>query len=180
MAEFLSSSWGITLAMLAGIVLFFAVGALLLRGEINGRKFFSIFALFFVVIIVVNVVMARFAVGTFPGLEVANSYVASQTFDDDRAQQESLGWTISADVVKDELHLYIRDAGGDPVEVKSLTGVFGRATTVRDDQTPEFRFDGQRYVAPVDARGGNWNLRMEAEALDGTPFKQRVVVLVEH
>lgn len=180
MPEFELSSWVMVAAMVGGALLMLGIGVLLGRGEITGKKFFAIFAMFFVVIIAVNIAMAFFAVGTFPGLETKNSYVASQQFDGNRAAQESLGWTVKADVKQDELHVTIVDATGSPVEVASISGVFGRATTVRDDQTPEFRFDGQRYVAKVNAPGGNWNLRMQAVAQDGTPFTQRVVVYVEH
>lgn len=149
------------------------------RGPITGPKFFAIFASFFVVIISVNFVLAYKAVQTFPGLEVKNSYVASQTFDHDRQAQEALGWSIDARVQHGELHLSIADKSGAPVEVASVTGIFGRATNVRDDQTPEFVFDGTMYRAPVTTAPGNWNLRFEAIAQDGTLFKQRVVVIVE-
>lgn len=149
------------------------------QGPITGRKFFLIFASFFVVIIAVNIKLAVSAVRTFPGLEVDNSYVASQSFDADRASQLALGWTIDARVQHDELHLSITDQNGQPVEVKSLSATFGRATTVRDDQTPEFVFDGEIYRAAVVTRPGNWNLRFEATAADGTAFHQRVVVLIE-
>jgi nitrogen fixation protein FixH len=149
------------------------------RGPITGPKFFLIFSSFFVVIISVNLVLAFKAVATFPGLEVKNSYVASQNFDDDRAAQLALGWDVSAYVTGENLHLVIRDAAGAPVEVAQLDGVFGRATNVQDDQIPAFVYDGQDYIAPVMISGGNWNLRFEAIAQDGTVFKQRVVVLVE-
>lgn len=149
------------------------------RGPVTGPKFFAIFASFFVVIISVNLVLAYSAVKTFPGLEVKNSYVASQTFDKDRQAQEALGWTIDARVQHGELHLMITDADGKPVEVKSVNGTFGRATSVRDDQAPAFVFDGTMYRAPVTTAPGNWNLRFEALAQDGTLFKQRVVVIVE-
>ena len=55
------------------------------KAPITGPKFFAIFASFFVVIIAVNLVMAFSAIRTFPGLEVKNSYVASQEFDRERA-----------------------------------------------------------------------------------------------
>ncbi|RYG92697.1 nitrogen fixation protein FixH [Loktanella sp. IMCC34160] len=148
-------------------------------GPITGRKFFVIFASFFVVIIGVNIALAVSAARTFPGLEVKNSYVASQQFDVQRAAQEALGWTIDARVQQGELHLTITDANGAPVEVQSVSGTFGRATSVRDDQTPDFMFDGQMYRAPVTTAPGNWNLRFEAIAEDGTLFRQRVVVIVE-
>ena len=131
----------------------------------------------FGIIISVNVYLAVSAVRTFPGLEVKNSYVASQTFDASRAAQEALGWTIGADHQDGQLILSITDADG-PVKVQSLTATLGRATTVADDMSPDFSFDGRAYVAPVDLRDGNWNIRMVAVAPDGTTFQQRVVLHV--
>jgi nitrogen fixation protein FixH len=151
----------------------------LFQAPITGFKFTLIFASFFAVIIMVNLVLAYQAVRTFPGLEVANSYVASQTFDADRASQLALGWHIDAKVHHDELQLSITDSAGKPVEVAALTGTFGRATTVRDDEIPAFIFDGAIYRAAVVTAPGNWNLRFEATARDGTIFRQRVVVLVD-
>ncbi|MEJ6479472.1 MAG: FixH family protein [Octadecabacter sp.] len=146
---------------------------------ITGRKVFYMMASAFGVIISVNLFLAYSAVRTFPGLEVANSYVASQHFDDDRAAQEALGWSIDAEVHEEELQLTITNVDGDPVQVADVTGTFGRATSVRDDQIPAFVFDGAVYRAPVVTAAGNWNLRFEAIAADGTIFRQRVVVLVE-
>ena len=147
--------------------------------ELTGRKVFLITAAAFGVIIAVNFTMAYKAVSTFPGLEVKNSYVASQNFDKDRAAQLALGWDVSAVVADGNLVLSIRDASGNPVEAAELSGTFGRATSVVDDQEPVFTFDGQNYVAPVRTAKGNWNLRMVALAEDGTEFKQRVVIYVK-
>jgi len=148
-------------------------------GRLTGVHAALIFVHAFVLIIVVNVYMATQAISTFPGLEVENSYVASQTFDTDKAGQLALGWTVSARVQHGELHIAITDANGAPVEAAQLTGTFGRATEIRDDQTPDFVFDGQMYRAPVVTAPGNWNFRMEAVAKDGTPFHQRIVVIIE-
>lgn len=147
--------------------------------EITGRHVLFGMIGAFSIIIGVNIYLAVSAVRTFPGLEVANSYVASQSFDADRAAQEALGWDVAAHVHEDMLRVSIRDAEGNPVEVENITGIFGRATEARDDQTPEFTFDGADYVATVNSEGGNWNFRMEATAADGTEFKQRLIVLVE-
>lgn len=149
------------------------------KGPLNGYKVFGIFSLFFIVIIAVNIKLAVSAVETFPGLEVDNSYVASQTFDADRAAQLALGWTVSAHVHLGNLRLSITDPNGAPVEAQSVAGTFGRATSTRDDQTPNFVFDGIGYVAPVTVAPGNWNFRLEAVAKDGTPFHQRLVVIVD-
>jgi nitrogen fixation protein FixH len=150
------------------------------RGPITGPKALAIFSSFFVVIIGVNLVLAWQAIATFPGLEVENSYVASQNFDADRAAQEALGWHVAAAVHHGELQVAVTGPDGAPVEVASIAGIFGRATSVRDDQRPAFVFDGTLYRAPVvPAGGGNWNLRLEMTAADGTLFRQRLALIVD-
>lgn len=146
---------------------------------ITGRQVFIVTASAFAVIIGVNLTLAYKAVATFPGLEVKNSYVASQSFDADRKAQLALGWDVSANIKDDVLRLSITDSGGFPVEVVDLTSALGRATEVKDDRTPDFVFDGSAYIAPVDLAPGNWNLRLRAIAADGTKFQQRIVLYVK-
>lgn len=146
--------------------------------EFTGRHALAIFVAAFTVIIGVNLALAWNAVATFPGLEVKNSYVASQSFDERRAAQEALGWDVSADVVDGYLVLSIRDAAGEPVQLGRLDATVGRATHVQEDFTPEFSFDGRDYVARTDLGEGYWNLRMTAQSLDGTPFEQRIEIYV--
>lgn len=145
--------------------------------KLTGKHVFFGFAAAFAVIIGVNLVLAYSAIKTFPGLEVKNSYVASQTFNERKAAQEGLGWEVSAHHRAGILTLAIIDPKGLPVEVADLKATVGRATHVKDDVTPDFRFDGSAYVAPVDLGDGNWNIRMIALADDGTEFKQRVVLI---
>ena len=66
-----------------------------------------------------------------------------------------------------------------PVEVRALHAVLGRPTQVRDDVEPVFVFNGMAYVAPMELADGNWDIRMEAIAKDGTEFSQRVKMLVQ-
>ena len=143
--------------------------------EIKGWHVFTGFAIAFSVIIGVNLTLAVNAVRTFPGLEVKNSYVASQAFEADRAAQSALGWEVSATVEGGVLALEILE-NGQPIAPEITQATFGRATTVAADQTPEFVFDGKRLVAPVEAGPGNWNLRLAALAENGTEFRQRIVV----
>lgn len=145
--------------------------------KITGTHVLIGFVSAFGVIITVNFFLAYSAVKTFPGLEVKNSYVASQGFDERRAEQQALGWSIEADHKDGILKLSITDDNG-PVEVQSLMATLGRATTVADDISPDFKFDGSAYIAPVELRDGNWNIRMTAVAPDGTTFQQRVVLHV--
>lgn len=146
--------------------------------EITGWHVLGIFGGAFAVIIGVNLTLAYQAVATFPGLETRNSYVASQSFDADRAAQQALGWSVTADVAGTELHLWIDDALG-PVVPHITAATMGRATHVGDDFAPLFRHDGTRFVADIPPLGlGNWNLRLEAEATNGAAFRQRVIVRV--
>ena len=143
--------------------------------EIKGWHVFAGFVFAFSIIIGVNMTLAVNAVRTFPGLEVKNSYVASQAFEADRRAQDALGWKVSASVADNVLSLEILEKGS-PVAPEILEAVFGRATTVAADQTPEFTFDGSRLLADVEAGPGNWNLRLKARAYDGTEFRQRIIV----
>jgi nitrogen fixation protein FixH len=147
--------------------------------KLTGRHVLMIFCGAFGVIISVNLLLAYSAVSTFPGLEVKNSYVASQQFDERKAAQEALGWTVRADAAEGQVILSITDEAGKPVRVGALEAVVGRATHVADDIKPEFIFDGAAYTAPVDLSDGNWNIRMTAQAEDGTKFAQRVILHVK-
>jgi len=145
--------------------------------EIKGWHVFAVFALAFGVIITVNLTLAYNAVRTFPGLEVRNSYVASQDFDKDRAAQLALEWDVSAVLEGDTLSLFILEQGA-AISPVIETATFGRATHVGNDQSLTFKFDGQALRAQVIGGAGNWNLRLRARAADGTLFQQRVVVKV--
>lgn len=147
--------------------------------EFTGRHMAFVCVGAFGVIIAVNLALAYNAVATFPGLEVKNSYVASQEFDVRRDAQLALGWSVRADARDDQVILSITDADGAPVEVKKLSATLGRATHVNDDMEPPFEFDGTAYVAPVELGSGNWNIRMVARADDGTEFTQRVILHVK-
>ena len=146
--------------------------------EVTGRHMLMVFCGAFGVIISVNLALAYNAVKTFPGLEVKNSYVASQEFDLRRDAQQALGWSVYASAQEDQVTLEISDAEGNPVEVAKLTATLGRATHVKDDQQPDFKFNGTAYVAPADLGPGNWNIRMVARAKNGTEFTQRVILHV--
>lgn len=146
--------------------------------EIKGWHVFAGFAVAFGIIISVNLLLAFKAVQTFPGLEVRNSYVASQSFDLDREAQTALGWDVSAWVADDKLHLQVLK--NDRALAPTIeNAVFGRATNVSQDQVPEFEFNGRSYVAPVRNEGGNWNLRVKLRAADGTLFQQRIIVRIQ-
>jgi len=145
--------------------------------EIKGWHVLTGFIMAFGVIIAVNLTLAYQAVKTFPGLEVKNSYVASQVFDVEKADQLALGWEVSATLDVHALSLIIlKDGQAIAPVIEEAT--FGRATSVAQDQVPAFTFDGTALRATVDGGSGNWNLRIKARSDDGTLFQQRIIVEV--
>ena len=147
---------------------------------LTGRKVFAIFGGAFALIIGVNLFMAWNAIGTFPGLETKNAYVANQTFDEERAAQEALGWETSVAIEGDTVQLTILAPGGTPARVETIEGSIGRPTQRTDDQVLEFRQNAfgvhVAEVAPLDF--GKWDVRFVATAANGTPFRQRLQLIL--
>lgn len=141
---------------------------------LTGRHVLIIAVTSFGVVIAVNLALAWFALRSFPGVEVANSYVASQGFNDRLADQRALGWGTRVEVAASELRLYVTAPDGAPAQIATLTATLGRPTHMRDDITPAFAPIPGGFAAPVDLAPGNWNLRLRATAPDGTPFERRI------
>ena len=141
---------------------------------LRGWHVLAMFVGGFSIIISVNLVLAFNAVASFPGVETKSSYVVSQHFQKDRAAQEALGWSLSLTTEAGQVRLAITDPQGEHVEPTITNAVLGRATTVAQDRVPSFVWDGQVFVASVALAPGNWNLRLEMTAPDGTPFRQRI------
>lgn len=146
--------------------------------ELTGRSVFAITAGAFAVIIGVNIVLAVKAVSTFPGLEVKNSYVASQTFDAERRAQIALGWTLTHSYTDGALRLAFRDRDGLPVIPARIEAVVGRTTEAKDDVQPEFHPTMGDMVANLHLGRGKWMILLRAYAEDGTLFHQRLDLLV--
>ncbi|MEM9247941.1 MAG: FixH family protein [Pseudomonadota bacterium] len=147
--------------------------------ELKGWHVLAMFLCFFGTIIAVNIFMASKAVGTFPGVEAKNGFVASQSFQERRAAQEALGWTVGARLADGVLEIVFTDAAGAPVEVATMEAIVGRPTHVYADQTPEFTYRRGVFSTPLTLPEGNWDVRLVAHARDGTVFQQRVAVVVE-
>lgn len=146
---------------------------------LTGRKVLAITLAAFGVIVGVNILLAVMAVRTFPGTETHNSYVESQRFDRDRAAQEALGWQVETAYDAGWLSVAITEAGtGLPVVAREMSALVGWATSTEDDFTPAFRYENGAYVTRAELAPGNWIVHLRATAEDGTPFRQRVPLLV--
>lgn len=147
---------------------------------LTGRTVFLIFALCFGVIISVNMLLAVNAVRTFPGLETENSYVASQTFDKERAAQEALGWNVDARLGDGLITLEVTGRGGSPVYPAEVRAILGRATEKADDMTLEFRREDGVLLAEAPGTQGRWNLWLNMVSEDGTKFRQLLTLHAEN
>ncbi|MBE2275650.1 MAG: FixH family protein [Rhodobacteraceae bacterium] len=141
--------------------------------ELKGSHVLAIAVGAFGIIIGVNLLMAYKAISTFPGLEVENSYVASQEFDRLRAAQKDLGWSFDYGYQAGRLTLAFTDKAGTPLQVGELEVLVGRTTEAKDDVTPEFTWLNGSYEATVPLQPGRWMIRIRAKSADGTLFQKR-------
>lgn len=140
--------------------------------EFTGRDAAFVFVGGFVIIIMVNVILTVYAVGSFPGLDVKNAYVASQEFDEQKARQEALGWQSEISYAEGRVTFVLNDANNRPVTPNSISIKIGRATTARDDAILDLRFNGSAFVAEHELQAGKWLAFVEIIAADGESFRQ--------
>ncbi|MBP5858675.1 FixH family protein [Marivibrio halodurans] len=95
----------------------------------TGWHMAGVLGLFFGTIILVNATLAIFASGTWTGLVVKNSYVASQHFNESMAaaeEQAALGWSGRLALHGNRLEFRLTDADGAPVAVERVVASLGR------------------------------------------------------
>lgn len=145
---------------------------------LTGRHVFAIFILAFGIIISVNIFMAYSAIKTFPGVEVENSYIASQTFDQRKFDQIGLGWVTHASYENGQLEFSIRDQDGNAIHAGIVDAVIGRPSTDRNDERVEFVIQHGVYTASIPLDAGMWMLKINAVSRQGDPFTQRFAIWV--
>lgn len=120
---------------------------------------------FFGVVIAVNIVMAVAATGTFPGLVVKNSYVASQNYNvllaNARAQAEA-GWRLDLDAPGGVLAARLLDGDGMLSRDLDVTAVAGRPSTTRHDSLIALAETADGYRAVDALSPGLWEVEVEA------------------
>lgn len=146
---------------------------------LTGRIVLAIAVAAFGVIIAVNLVLAWFAVETFSGVAVGNSYVSSQTFDRDRKAQEALGWTLTLVHEDDALRVEFVDAAGHVVRPATLDVVVGRPTTVREDRALALVETPRGWIAEAALPPGVWTVRVDGVAPNGAAYHRREPLYVE-
>lgn len=116
---------------------------------------------FFGVVIAVNVTMARIAIGSFGGVVVENSYVASQEYNDwlaAAAEQEALGWEVETKWREDG-RLSLRVAGAPDALVATASARHPLGRIPSQDLVFEQAPTGE-YVSTEALPQGRWTLRL--------------------
>ena len=141
--------------------------------EITGWHVFSVIAAAFSVIIMANLTLTWFAIGTFPGLDVANTYVASQQFNDRQKAQLALGWSTQLSYNNGRINLTFhgKDHGSVYPDIVSLR--VGQSTNASTDQEILLTKSEGGYIADQELPKGNLAFEIKAIAKDGTTFYER-------
>ena len=145
--------------------------------QITGRHVLFYMLLFFGVVIGANLTMAYFATGTWSGLVVPNSYVASQQFNnvlDQAEKQKALGWQHDFTMDNGKFQFTLTDKDGHLVPLDAVVLHAGHPATEFEDRTIELtKVVGGTFEAPNDLPSGAWNLEIRAAVKDGTEWKLR-------
>ncbi len=138
---------------------------------LTGRKVLLIAVAAFAVILAANLAMLLAATGTFPGLVVQNSYVASQGWDRKTAAQRALGWRAAADYGDGALRVAMTGRDGAPVRGLRVVAVVGRPASARDDVRLELTEGVEGYAAPLVLAPGMWRVMITGSNAEGGSFE---------
>ena len=132
---------------------------------------------FFGVIIAVNLTMAMLASGSWTGLVVKNSYVASQQFNQELAgaqAQREAGYASRVSYFDGVLVFVLKDKDGSRLNVSGLTADIGRPAFEQADRTLTF-LPGpeQTYRLPIELGPGIWALKIHGET-QGSPYRRDI------
>ncbi|MEL6218405.1 MAG: FixH family protein [Pseudomonadota bacterium] len=131
---------------------------------ITGRMVLAIALLAFGVILTANLTLLFSATGSFPGLIVKNSYVASQGWDARTAAQRTLGWQSVVAHRDDVLTVRFSDAEGAPLEGLAPALTVGRPATDAQDRALTARAGSKpgEYEVEASLAPGQWRIAIAA------------------
>ena len=145
---------------------------------LTGRKVLLIAVAAFGVIIAANLALLIAATGTFPGLVVTNSYVASQGWERKIAAQRALGWTAVAEYGHGTLRVTMTGRDGAPVAGLNVVAVVGRPASDTTDVRLELAEGAQGYAAPLVLAPGRWQVMITGANAAGDRFEASAELLV--
>ena len=142
---------------------------------LTGKKVLAIALACFATVIAANLAMLIAATGTFPGLVVENSYVASQKWQAETDAQNALGWDVEV-AFEDGLLAFVPSRNGTIVRELDLVATIGRPTRASDDLMLVLAQNPDGYAAPVDLAPGMW--RIEIETRSGPAYRTSTTISV--
>lgn len=149
------------------------------RRAFTGWHMTGILVSFFLVVIAVNLTMARFAISTFGGTVVDNSYVASQNFNRWLAtadHQRKAGWAATIKLERSRrvaIQLSHPATAKGPVTLHAVAShVLGRADPVALSFHPTAQ---GLWQSQIPLPQGRWDVKLEAKQADSTARFQQVL-----
>ena len=135
------------------------------------------FSMMFATIICANAFLVVNALRSYPGLEVANSYIASQNFEAKRSAQISLNWKVVASAVGNRIEVnFSKD--GVSIQPYIEHAQLSRPADRNADQLLSLTYNDNRFSAPITLQPGLWTLRLHARSEDGILFQKRLAIEV--
>ena len=132
----------------------------------TGRHMLAIMVAFFAVVIGVNLTMAWFATGTWAGLIVKNSYVASQQWNREQEAVRALPgyrWSAAVDMTGGVVAVTLADEAGSPLDGLAVSVKLSRATHENDDRVLALEPLGGGVYRAVEPVGlGLWEVGVRA------------------
>lgn len=150
--------------------------------EFTGRHMFILTTAFFAIVISVNILLAVFAVRSWTGMVVPNSYVASQQFNEKTAaleQAAAMGIRAWLTYGGGKISITLRDAANDPVRAASLALKIGRPSNESEDRSLTMACGSGGVCSAETLLGqGIWSGQIEAELAGGRRWTRAVRFLV--
>jgi nitrogen fixation protein FixH len=154
-----------------------------MKREFTGRDMAFLTVAFFAVVVSVNVLMAFIASGSWSGLVVQNSYVASQHFNEKTAELErsvAMGVHASISYRDGEVHVTFRESSGKAVRAGKASLRIGRPSFDGEDRILQLDCtSGRACRAATQLDPGIWAGEVNAELLVLGPWTRAVRLFVK-
>lgn len=131
----------------------------------TGFHMLAILVIGFGIVVAVNFTMAGFAIKSFGGLVVENSYVASQHFNrwlDESRDEQALGW--GAKVSRDEAGHIVIVTHGPPQDARVSAQLRHPLGLEQDTDLVFDRTGPDRYRSRSEIKPGRWTVRLTIAA----------------
>ena len=150
--------------------------------QFTGRHMILCMIGFFGIIIAVNLTMAMLASGSWTGLVVKNSYVASQQYNKQLAgaqAQHDAGYKSSVSYFGGTLVFVLKDSEGSRLSIENPVAEIGRPAFEQEDQILALLPGPERtYRLPVNLAPGDWALKISGST-GGSQYRRDVRMFVD-